>query len=166
MCACVCEIERDSLDAFANQMCWAANCCCAALPVQLQLCMIPLWTSETMRLQLCLESWMERNITLTYMWGKKKCPALMFAELHFWCSLPVFIWQPLLIHRRIPLELIPEEEAECAAWIHKLYQEKVRAVWKQKFVGYSVPHRELFKRRGDPPTTSTGAEPKGQCWCL
>ncbi|XP_026166057.1 1-acyl-sn-glycerol-3-phosphate acyltransferase delta [Mastacembelus armatus] len=26
--------------------------------------------------------------------------------------------------RRIPLELIPEEEAECAAWLHKLYQEK------------------------------------------
>lgn len=35
-----------------------------------------------------------------------------------------------LNHRRIPLELIPEEEAECAAWIHKLYQEKVRAVLK------------------------------------
>uniref|UniRef100_A0A3P9H3T2 1-acyl-sn-glycerol-3-phosphate acyltransferase delta n=2 Tax=Oryzias latipes TaxID=8090 RepID=A0A3P9H3T2_ORYLA len=26
--------------------------------------------------------------------------------------------------RRIPLELIPEEEKECAAWLHKLYQEK------------------------------------------
>uniref|UniRef100_A0A7N6FM74 1-acyl-sn-glycerol-3-phosphate acyltransferase delta n=1 Tax=Anabas testudineus TaxID=64144 RepID=A0A7N6FM74_ANATE len=26
--------------------------------------------------------------------------------------------------RRIPLELIPEDEAECAAWLHKLYQEK------------------------------------------
>lgn len=26
--------------------------------------------------------------------------------------------------RRIPLELIPEDEAGCAAWLHKLYQEK------------------------------------------
>ncbi|XP_070697284.1 1-acyl-sn-glycerol-3-phosphate acyltransferase delta [Pempheris klunzingeri] len=26
--------------------------------------------------------------------------------------------------RRIPLESIPEDEAECAAWLHKLYQEK------------------------------------------
>ncbi|TWW78752.1 1-acyl-sn-glycerol-3-phosphate acyltransferase delta [Takifugu flavidus] len=26
--------------------------------------------------------------------------------------------------RRIPLEAIPEDEAECAAWLHKLYQEK------------------------------------------
>ncbi|XP_041867144.1 1-acyl-sn-glycerol-3-phosphate acyltransferase delta [Melanotaenia boesemani] len=26
--------------------------------------------------------------------------------------------------RRIPLELVPEDEAECAAWLHKLYQEK------------------------------------------
>lgn len=26
--------------------------------------------------------------------------------------------------RRIPLELIPDGEAECAAWLHKLYQEK------------------------------------------
>lgn len=30
-------------------------------------------------------------------------------------------------HRRIPLEMIPEDEAECATWLHKLYQEKVRA---------------------------------------
>lgn len=26
--------------------------------------------------------------------------------------------------RRIPLDTIPEDEAECAAWLHKLYQEK------------------------------------------
>ncbi|XP_013864619.1 1-acyl-sn-glycerol-3-phosphate acyltransferase delta isoform X2 [Austrofundulus limnaeus] len=26
--------------------------------------------------------------------------------------------------RRIPLESIPEDEAECSAWLHKLYQEK------------------------------------------
>ncbi|KAI7805798.1 1-acyl-sn-glycerol-3-phosphate acyltransferase delta [Triplophysa rosa] len=26
--------------------------------------------------------------------------------------------------RRIPLESIPEDESECAAWLHKLYQEK------------------------------------------
>lgn len=26
--------------------------------------------------------------------------------------------------RRIPLDLIPENEAECSAWLHKLYQEK------------------------------------------
>ncbi|KAM4591510.1 1-acyl-sn-glycerol-3-phosphate acyltransferase delta isoform 1-T3 [Odontesthes bonariensis] len=26
--------------------------------------------------------------------------------------------------RRIPLESIPEDEAECAAWLHKLYQDK------------------------------------------
>ncbi|XP_072293722.1 1-acyl-sn-glycerol-3-phosphate acyltransferase delta isoform X2 [Eucyclogobius newberryi] len=26
--------------------------------------------------------------------------------------------------RRIPLDSVPEEEAECAAWLHKLYQEK------------------------------------------
>ncbi|XP_052007003.1 1-acyl-sn-glycerol-3-phosphate acyltransferase delta isoform X1 [Xyrauchen texanus] len=26
--------------------------------------------------------------------------------------------------RRIPLDLIPEDESECAAWLHKLYQEK------------------------------------------
>lgn len=26
--------------------------------------------------------------------------------------------------RRIPLDLIPEDEDECAAWLHKLYQEK------------------------------------------
>ncbi|XP_062319005.1 1-acyl-sn-glycerol-3-phosphate acyltransferase delta [Osmerus eperlanus] len=26
--------------------------------------------------------------------------------------------------RRIPLELVPEDEAECSAWLHKLYQEK------------------------------------------
>ncbi|XP_017268240.1 1-acyl-sn-glycerol-3-phosphate acyltransferase delta [Kryptolebias marmoratus] len=28
--------------------------------------------------------------------------------------------------RRIPLESIPEDEAECSAWLHKLYQEKDR----------------------------------------
>lgn len=33
-----------------------------------------------------------------------------------------------LVHRRIPLEAIPEDEAECAAWLHKLYQEKVRVL--------------------------------------
>ncbi|PWS22695.1 hypothetical protein DKP78_17020, partial [Enterococcus faecium] len=26
--------------------------------------------------------------------------------------------------RRIPLDTVPEDEAECAAWLHKLYQEK------------------------------------------
>lgn len=31
--------------------------------------------------------------------------------------------------RRIPLESIPEDETECAAWLHKLYQEKVSAVF-------------------------------------
>nr|XP_045380459.1 1-acyl-sn-glycerol-3-phosphate acyltransferase delta isoform X2 [Camelus bactrianus] len=30
--------------------------------------------------------------------------------------------------RRIPLEEVPEDEAECSAWLHKLYQEKVSAV--------------------------------------
>lgn len=28
--------------------------------------------------------------------------------------------------RRIPLDSIPENESECAMWLHKLYQEKVR----------------------------------------
>jgi len=30
--------------------------------------------------------------------------------------------------RRIPLDSVPEEESECAAWLHKLYQEKVSAL--------------------------------------
>lgn len=43
-----------------------------------------------------------------------------------------------LVHRRIPLEMIPEDEAECAAWLHKLYQEKVSVLnmcdrWEQGF---------------------------------
>lgn len=29
------------------------------------------------------------------------------------------------VSRRIPLDSIPEDESECAAWLHKLYQEKV-----------------------------------------
>ncbi|CAL8359648.1 unnamed protein product [Boreogadus saida] len=33
-------------------------------------------------------------------------------------------YHPALYVRRIPLESIPEGEAECAAWLHKLYQEK------------------------------------------
>lgn len=32
------------------------------------------------------------------------------------CSLPC---------RRIPLEEVPEDEDACAAWLHRLYQEKV-----------------------------------------
>lgn len=34
----------------------------------------------------------------------------------------------LVFVRRIPLETIPEDESECAAWLHKLYQEKVSAL--------------------------------------
>ncbi|XP_068183203.1 1-acyl-sn-glycerol-3-phosphate acyltransferase delta isoform X2 [Antennarius striatus] len=33
-------------------------------------------------------------------------------------------YQADLYVRRIPLELVPEDEAECGAWLHKLYQEK------------------------------------------
>ncbi|CAB1338472.1 unnamed protein product [Coregonus sp. 'balchen'] len=33
-------------------------------------------------------------------------------------------YHPDLYVRRIPLESIPEDEAECSAWLHKLYQEK------------------------------------------
>lgn len=29
--------------------------------------------------------------------------------------------------RRIPLEEVPEDEDECSAWLHRLYQEKVSA---------------------------------------
>lgn len=32
-----------------------------------------------------------------------------------------------LLCRRIPLEEVPEDEDECSAWLHKLYQEKVSA---------------------------------------
>lgn len=32
----------------------------------------------------------------------------------------------LVACRRIPLDVIPEDEPECADWLHKLYQEKVR----------------------------------------
>ncbi|KAK1904966.1 1-acyl-sn-glycerol-3-phosphate acyltransferase delta [Dissostichus eleginoides] len=46
--------------------------------------------------------------------------------------------------RRIPLELIPEGEAECAAWLHKLYQEKdsFQEHYTQKgcFPGPTVTH--------------------------
>lgn len=29
--------------------------------------------------------------------------------------------------RRIPLEQVPEDEDQCSAWLHRLYQEKVSA---------------------------------------
>lgn len=38
------------------------------------------------------------------------------------CSLPC---------RRIPLEEVPEDEDECAAWLHRLYQEKVSAAGRR-----------------------------------
>lgn len=44
------------------------------------------------------------------------------------CSLPC---------RRIPLEEVPEDEDECAAWLHRLYQEKVSAAWR--FCGLHAP---------------------------
>ena len=34
----------------------------------------------------------------------------------------------LCLCRRIPLEDIPEDDDECSAWLHKLYQEKVSAL--------------------------------------
>ncbi|KAM9559156.1 1-acyl-sn-glycerol-3-phosphate acyltransferase delta-like isoform 2-T3 [Salvelinus alpinus] len=33
-------------------------------------------------------------------------------------------YHPDLYIRRIPLESVPEDEAECSSWLHKLYQEK------------------------------------------
>jgi len=69
---------------------------------------------------------MGRSITQIYMLGRKKC---------FWVRITTFrllftgvmdLHPPLFSCRRIPLESIPEDEAECAAWLHKLYQEKVR----------------------------------------
>lgn len=44
---------------------------------------------------------------------------------HFLCAGITFI---SVTCRRIPLELIPEDEKECAEWLHKLYQEKVRVL--------------------------------------
>ncbi|MEQ2159379.1 1-acyl-sn-glycerol-3-phosphate acyltransferase delta [Goodea atripinnis] len=37
--------------------------------------------------------------------------------------------------RRIPLESVPDDEAECAAWLHKLYQEKVSENKKRELCG-------------------------------
>lgn len=57
-----------------------------------------------------------------------------------------------LVHRRIPLEAIPEDEAECAAWLHKLYQEKVRVLkMRDRCHGYvqellAVRQEQGFKR--------------------
>lgn len=61
------------------------------------------------------------------------------------------IWLPPLTYRRIPLELIPEDEAECAAWLHKLYQEKVRVCWRWRFLmDTGFLHRGLFSRGSKP----------------
>ncbi|XP_068597432.1 1-acyl-sn-glycerol-3-phosphate acyltransferase delta [Brachionichthys hirsutus] len=46
--------------------------------------------------------------------------------------------------RRIPLELIPEDEAACGAWLHKLYQEKdsfqADYARTERFPGPTVSH--------------------------
>lgn len=53
-----------------------------------------------------------------------------------------------LLCRRIPLEEVPEDEDECSAWLHKLYQEKVSAAGAS--VGPNDPRFELrlWARRG------------------
>uniref|UniRef100_A0A4W3HG95 1-acyl-sn-glycerol-3-phosphate acyltransferase delta n=1 Tax=Callorhinchus milii TaxID=7868 RepID=A0A4W3HG95_CALMI len=44
--------------------------------------------------------------------------------------------------RRIPLEDIPEDEVECAAWLHKLYQEK-DALQEQYFRRGTFPGKQI-----------------------
>lgn len=51
----------------------------------------------------------------------------------------------LFTGRRIPLESVPEDEAECAAWLHKLYQKKVRVLKVGVLRGiHAVSHGELL----------------------
>lgn len=83
---CVRVCERESLEAFANQMSLTANCCYVASLVQLRLCTIPHWTSETTRRRPCSEFLMGGNITPTYMWGTKNCFAVRIATFHFRCN--------------------------------------------------------------------------------
>lgn len=42
--------------------------------------------------------------------------------LFFWFKIPLCFYCPT---RRFPVEDIPDDEQECAKWLHKLYQEKV-----------------------------------------
>lgn len=35
--------------------------------------------------------------------------------------------------RRFPVEELPDDEQECANWLHKLYQEKVSWLWKHQY---------------------------------
>lgn len=118
-------------------------------PVQPQLCTTPTWTSETTRHQLCATFWTEKNITPTYMWGSDNVFVFTLAAFNF--PLEAFVvvdvralTSPLGL-RRIPLEAIPEDEAECATWLHKLYQEKVGGVFKStsdRFHGHIAARQE------------------------
>lgn len=120
-------------EGFADEMSYTVNCCCVFCLMQWQLFMIPRWTSETMKPQTCSEFLMGGNIMQIYMWGINKC----FATCHFLSTGVIIIYRRDLTSplpcRRIPLELIPEDEAECAAWLHKLYQEKVQVCWRWTF---------------------------------
>uniref|UniRef100_A0A8C7J8N2 1-acyl-sn-glycerol-3-phosphate acyltransferase delta n=1 Tax=Oncorhynchus kisutch TaxID=8019 RepID=A0A8C7J8N2_ONCKI len=45
-------------------------------------------------------------------------------------------YHPDLYIRRIPLESVPEDEAECSSWLHKLYQEKDQFQEDYSHTGY------------------------------
>lgn len=49
---------------------------------------------------------------------------LFWSKVGIWFFWVFFFFAAWL--RRIPLDTIPENESECAMWLHKLYQEKVR----------------------------------------
>lgn len=52
------------------------------------------------------------------------------------------------VYRRIPLENIPEDEAECAAWLHQLYQEKVSpVVYVEMLIHKAVMEKRVLEKQ-------------------
>ncbi len=151
------EVFKYGLQWMSGAVSWVR---CVSRLVQLQLFMIPLWTSETTKRQPCLESLTGRNTTPTYTWGTKKPFTARIAAFHFLLTGVTGLYRRDLTSppscRRIPLELIPEGEAECAAWLHKLYQEKVRACWRWKVMHTRFPTGDCLAEGESHP------DPEGQ----
>ena len=143
----VCLRRRREASAYQTSPTVAVNRRRSLCPVQPQLSMIPRWTSETTKHRPCLTFWTGRNITRTCMWGTQRCFAARIASFNFLLTGVMVVYQaersdfPPLARRRIPLESIPEDEAECAAWLHKLYQEKVSVLRVEVSDGYRVSQR-------------------------
>lgn len=126
---------------------------------QPQLFTTPHSTSGTTSCRPSSTSWMGENITPTSTWGKPTRPSCHISSrsvinpsLRFFFSNRRDLTSAFFTGRRIPLESIPEDEAECAAWLHKLYQEKVRVLKVGVLRGtHTGSHGELQSRVGRTP---------------